>query len=739
MSRPNASPAEAARGSATDSYGSPFGLFAVLGFAVLAAVYVGASFVPIGTAAQFLMSELAYLLPLSTAMAAAFVAHRRSLGSESRFWLLFAAVNAVILVSELYYIWWMVSVGSPPPPVYAPFQILHLAAAGFFFSLLVSMTKFQNATTTQKVRYGLDLIAVMTVGYVLMHTLAIEPLLADVPGVTPAERLAASAYPMWGLVVMAGSATTLLGFKMSRWRPWERFFTVSLVIYALGIASWPLWLITFKTEGAHYERSVLDLVLILGNYLLALATISRLTRSGQAWPLRPMPVMQPARRTALSYVIPAVATTAMPVFVYLATVSPSGSLDRAVFTVAGVVLALVAVARTALVAVESGRLFHHAVTDPLTGLFNHRFFHERLAIELDAAIRYDEAVSVIVMDIDDFDAVNNVHGHPAGDQVLRDVAEALRSVCREQDAVCRVGGDEFGIILPSTTCSDAVVVALRIQDRLRRLGADGADSLSISAGVVCHPVHQGDAKELVRLADGASYWAKNNGKDQVTVYDPDIVTALSPQDRIRGIEEQTNIGTVRALAAAVDARDPDTQYHSRNVAGLAVQVARELGLTDERVRLLEAAALLHDIGKIGIADDVLGKPGPLTQEELDHVREHPELGERILGSTTMESVLPWIRHHHERWDGDGYPDGLRAVAIPLEARVLAVCDAYDAMVSPRPHRPARARDEAVQELISGMGGQFDPAVVEVFLKMLGHEISAAPERVDTGDASRPSR
>ncbi|MDO8964298.1 MAG: diguanylate cyclase [Coriobacteriia bacterium] len=725
MTTGNRGTADVTGGDATNAAGGLgtrlFGTLATIGFAALCLVYLGAAALPVGQAAQFLISDLAFLIPIGAVVVTGFVAYRRSEGSEARFWLLLTSANAVIFVSEMYYVWWMVSIGKPPPPVYAPFQILHISAAGIFLVLLLSMTKYQNATGPQKIRYAFDGLAVVTVVYVAVFTGVVEPMFAGIAGVSTIDYLAGASYPLWGLVVIAGSLATMLGFKLARWRPWEKFVTLSMIIYGAGIAAWPLWYVTFKAGGSVYERGVLDLVLVLGHYLLVLATSYRLTMRGQGWPLRPMPLFQPSGDRRLSYVVPALTLAALPVMVYAATRPEALPRERLVFIIAATILAAVTVARTALVAVENGRLFHRSVTDPLTGLFNHRFFHERLGLELDLAKRYRESLSLIVLDIDDFDVVNNVHGHPAGDELLRQTATAIRSACRDSDAVCRVGGDEFAAILPSTDLSEALGVAIRIQDALRAVHVRGENAVTISAGVVGYPTHGDAAPELVRLADGAAYWVKHHGKDQAIVYDADVVTELSPEERIRTIEEQTHLGTVRALAAAVDARDPDTQYHSRNVAALSVQVARELGLDSERCRLLEAAALMHDIGKIGVADDVLGKPGPLDPDEMAHVREHPELGERILGSTMMDDVLPWIRHHHERWDGEGYPDGLRAVAIPLEARILAVCDAWDAMVSERPYRGAIERGDAVTQLVNGMGSQFDPAVVEVFLRTLGHE------------------
>jgi putative nucleotidyltransferase with HDIG domain len=219
------------------------------------------------------------------------------------------------------------------------------------------------------------------------------------------------------------------------------------------------------------------------------------------------------------------------------------------------------------------------------------------------------------------------------------------------------------------------------------------------------------------MADGAQYWAKYHGKDQAVLYDPVVVTALDAEDRIRGLQDGMHLSTVRSLAAAVDARSPGMEHHSRNVAALAVLAARELELDERTATLIEVAALVHDVGKIGISDRILQKRGPLSDDEAAAVQEHSALGERVLQSTKLEEVLPWVRHHHERWDGGGYPDGLAGEAIPLEARILAICDAYDAMTSERSYRAAMSKTAALQEIDLNLGTRFDPAVGEVFLRM----------------------
>jgi diguanylate cyclase (GGDEF)-like protein len=695
---------------------------AVALFVILSGVYLGTNQLQAAIPA-FLISEAAFIAPIIGSTVAGWVAHKRSSEAEARFWLLLTSANAIMVLSELYYIYWVVFVDiKGPPPVFAPFQLMHAMAAVLIFSTLMSMTKFQNATASMRVRWGFDIASGVVIVYLGIYEFVVKPLFARIPH-SAVETVFGAAYPTWGIAMLLGTLATLLGFKMSRWRPWERLVALSLCMYAAGIAAWPLWLVTFRTAGASLERGVLDIVLLLGHFLLFTATIARLRGASQQWPMRPMPLFQPVRNRALAAAMPTLTLIVLPLATYMALREGPGSLDFIVYLAGTTALALVIVARSTVVAAENGRLFHRAATDAVTGLFNLRFMHERLAVEVEVARRYGEQLSLVVLDIDDFERVNDLYGHPAGDELLRDFGALLKASCRDSDIVCRIGGDEFAAILPNAGSLEALKVSLRVQHQLARVKSREGAGLTASIGLATCPEHATTADDLVRFAQGARYWVKRHGKDHVLVYDPVVVAELDDDDRIRALEQQSHVGAVRALAAAVDARDPATQDHSRNVAVLAVQVARELGLDDARVRLLESAALMHDVGKIGVPDDVLRKPGPLTPEERKRVSEHPALGERILSSTSQREMLPWVRHHHEFWDGTGYPDHLRAVEIPLEARILAVCDAFDAMISDRPYRPALSIDAALVEIESCMGTQFDPSVVEVFLRTMGRDFT----------------
>jgi diguanylate cyclase (GGDEF)-like protein len=710
-------------GGQAQSQPSPLGagllVLAVLGFIALSVVYMESVRLP--DVAGRMVAELAFLVPLALSVSLCAVAYRRSLGTERRFWLMATGLNAVLLVSEAYYTWWVAYYGSPPPGIYAPFQVMHTVAAIFFCLVLGSMTRMANAPVTRRLRWRIDLVSAGVVTYVLALESWVDGVLAGVPGVNDVGRLIAAVYPTWGVLMILGTLWMMLRPAAVRRRLWERLVAVSLLIYEGGITAWPIWYAAFlRSPASAAERSALDLVLVLGHCLFTMAAAVRLLHTEEAWPLhRGGPVRLLPARTA-AYAAVTLNLIALPTLVYLAVFSPAGTLDRTVYIAAALVVSVLMIARTIVAAMENGRLFHRSVTDPLTGLYNHRYFHERVAAEMDVAQRYGEPLSVMSIDLDDFDAVNRKYGHTRGDDVLRAVGAALRGACRNADVVCRVGADEFAVIMScGTNASGALQIALRVQEEIRGVSVPDAVPMTASIGIAAHPEHASDPDTLLRLADGAAYWAKQHGKDQALIYDPRTVSELSAEDRIRTIERRTQLGTVRALALAVDSRHGWTRSRSSVVPGLTASLARRLGLSEDRIRLVETAAALRDVGMIAVGDDVLTKAGRLDDAEQEQVRRHPALGEQIVGATMPDIALPWIRHHHERWDGHGYPDRLRAVAIPLEARILAVCDAWGAMTSDRAYAPALSDAEAVAELRKGAGTQFDPSVVDVFLESIG--------------------
>jgi diguanylate cyclase (GGDEF)-like protein/putative nucleotidyltransferase with HDIG domain len=368
-----------------------------------------------------------------------------------------------------------------------------------------------------------------------------------------------------------------------------------------------------------------------------------------------------------------------------------------------------------------GRLTDAARTDPLTGLPNRVAFHEVLDSELERAEPEGRPVSVVVLDLDRFKRVNERLGLAAGDRTLRTVSSLLDESARRIDFVARSGGEEFALVLPETTQHQAFLFAEELLDKLREMSAAPGVKLSASAGVAVFPDHGKDMATLTAAADRALHAAKALGRDRAVIYSPEVTNVLGAVSGRRSVESQAHLATVLSLAEALDQRDSGTAKHSQTVGHLCELMARELGFDEDRVERLRLAGILHDIGKIGVPDSILCKPGPLTAEEMDQMKRHPELGARMLSSSELDDVRGWILAHHERPDGTGYPKRLTADEIPIEASILAVGDAYEAMTSDRVYRPALDRERAEEELLLHSGTQFSREVVEAFLHAIARE------------------
>jgi diguanylate cyclase (GGDEF)-like protein len=356
-----------------------------------------------------------------------------------------------------------------------------------------------------------------------------------------------------------------------------------------------------------------------------------------------------------------------------------------------------------------------ARTDPLTGLKNRRGFEESIDVEIERARRGGHPLTLVLCDLDHFKRVNDRLGHGAGDAALSRVGQILRDGKRQIDYAARTGGEEFAVILPETNEQEAYVVAERLRCAVQDAFAGELVPLTFSFGIAGFPHHGRTPDELLRSADRGLYAAKELGRNRTVIYSAEIASVSLPAG---AAGREVHLATLLSLAEALDMRDAGTADHSQTVGRHCELAARELGLPRERVERVGLAGVLHDIGKIGVSDTILRKPGPLDDAEWEEMRRHPEIGARILGASEFDDIREWVLAHHERPDGRGYPRALRAEEIPLEAKVLAVADAYEAMTSDRVYRKSIGREAAREELRRGSGSQFDPLVVEAFLTVL---------------------
>ncbi len=361
-----------------------------------------------------------------------------------------------------------------------------------------------------------------------------------------------------------------------------------------------------------------------------------------------------------------------------------------------------------------------AEQDSLTGLLNHRVFHRRFQEEAEHAERSGRPLTVALIDLNNFKFFNDAYGHLAGDDVLRQAALALQDCCRPCDTLARFGGDEFALLLPGAGQDEAGRLAARLQSRLDSLAYyppdhDVAIPLQLSVGTAVFPEEQRGRMDTLALADTRLYQAKAGDSD------------ASATQRLRAAftEQIDGFSMLDALVTAVDNKDRYTCRHSGDVMTFSLQIAEALEMDTETQHTVAVAALLHDLGKIGVPDAILRKPGRLSDEEFAAVRHHPVMGAVLVEAVPgFEDTLSAVRFHHERWDGGGYPEGRRGEETPLIARIMAVADAFSAMTTDRPYRRGMTEERALAEIIKGAGTQFDPFLAQTFVSLRQSALSS---------------
>ena len=385
-------------------------------------------------------------------------------------------------------------------------------------------------------------------------------------------------------------------------------------------------------------------------------------------------------------------------------------------------------------------LYHQAritsLTDALTGIGSRRLIEDKLEAECARAKRYKRPFSVGMIDLDNFKTINDVLGHAAGDDALKKLAVCMKSQKRTPDILGRYGGDEFVILMPETKAQDAAVLLERVRAKVQQTRIAENITMTISCGVAQGLPDQDDSpSEIIRRADLALYEAKSAGRNCVKIWDKTMSKILKPSDiefekvrqlkrRIAGLSEQAErmfIQSIWGLVQALEAKDPYAKRHSENVTRYAIGIGETINMPPKQLEVIRRAAMIHDIGKIGIPDAVLSKPDKLTPHERNIVEQHPLIAVRILGRMSfLEQEVGIVRGHHEKWNGQGYPDGLSNSSIPLGARILAVADTFDALTSSRSYHTSRSISEAIGILVDSSGYDFDPKVVDALVSWIHH-------------------
>jgi len=356
--------------------------------------------------------------------------------------------------------------------------------------------------------------------------------------------------------------------------------------------------------------------------------------------------------------------------------------------------------------------------DPLTGLLNHRAFHHKLDEAVSFCLSQGLGLAVALVDLDSFRFFNDYYGHEIGDSVLEDVARSLRNACRESDILARYGGDVFAILMIDTEDETAPDIETRLQSLLgsmtyRAGEQSSAIPITVSVGAVMISPQTQDRSGIARQAEERLKWWKTGG----------VAGAEAQAVRSSALRRVSGFSMLDALVTSVDNKDRYTRRHSDDVMEYSLMIARELGLDTQTQQTIAVAALLHDVGKIGVPDHILRKPAALTPEEFEAIKQHPQMGAVIVRAIPLlEDTLDAVQHHHERWDGRGYPFGLKGHEIPLSARLMAVADAYSAMTTDRPYRQGMDPAKAVSILRDGAGTQWDSVCVDALIRALNSSL-----------------
>jgi len=616
-------------------------------------------------------------------------------------WRALAAGLSAYLAGWIAY--WLFVEGDPVPAYPS------IADAFWLTGLVLEFYGLLLLVRARSVRFQATFLLDAGIGVLALAALSAGVVFDQVLGITGASGpavLVSLAYPLADLIFMA---TVVTVFALSGWRPGRTWAVVGAAFTFQAVAD-SVYL--YQTaNGTYSQGTLLDAAIPLAALLIPCAAWLSAERAKElrleGWRMLAVPG--------------AFTLLAIGLLVYgsLAGLAPVAAL-LATATLAVAAVRSVTAFRGMLKLTEShDRAVDAALRDHLTGLYNHRAFHESLEKELSHAGARGAPISLVTVDLVGLKETNDGLGHQAGDERLMLLAATLTGVLRRGDTAYRVGGDEFAVILPGVQAWDAFNVGNRLQQTLS--GPHGASVPAVSIGVT--EAEPGMAKdEVIGQADAALIEAKRTHRKTV-LYSVGLELEREALDATLPRVHTKVLAT--ALARAVDAKDSYLHSHCETVSEMCVTIASSLGLDPERVEKLRLAGLLHDVGKIGVPDSILQKPSPLTDSEYETMKTHSRLGHSIVSGAGLPEEAGWILHHHERPDGNGYPDGLKGDELPLESRIILVADAFEAITSDRPYRQAQTASAALTELNLHVDTQFDAECVAALERALTSQRSPA--------------
>ena len=643
--------------------------------------------------------------------------------SRSRQIAAFCGLSMVCYTVQQVYLIWPDFTLRPSPLLRSAADIIALSG---YPLLLLGIWRLPRRTLSvpAQVRISLDGLMVATSALTFSWYFVLGPTFLESHG-TLEGKITDILYPAGDVLLTA--CLFLLGGRTGYFRSVLLLFSAGLSMVVVADSAFGYG----NLHRTYAAGSLLDVVWSLGFMLIGVAVWA----SRQAMTFT-RPEDEPRRLPSLgASLLPYALLPLVGVLVLYTEQVPSVAiLKHGVFWGALALICLV-IGRQVLALLENrelnARLEALATTDPLTGLVNHRTFHARLAEEAAIARADGQALAVVMLDLDNFKFFNDAYGHAAGDEVLRQVTRALRDSTTPQDTVGRFGGDEFALLLPLKTVGSLRqgISAQGVQQSLEASLADvffqppGSPSpipLTISLGVAVFPAEAMTPLEALEMADRRLLHFKTGGG-----------TDRPAEELCRELTHSlSGFPMLNALVTAVDNKDRYTRRHSEDVLTYSLQIADQFKLDEDTRRTIQIAALLHDVGKIGVPDRVLRKPGKLTDEEYEAIQQHPLMGAVIVGAVPgFEETLDAVRHHHERWDGGGYPFGLHGEETPFLARIVSVADAFSAMTTDRPYRKGMEQGKALRILEEGAGTQWDPDCVQALMSAYGPAIQARKERL----------